>query len=120
MRQTLLVSAALSGAMAVAMGAFATHGFAEQGHERAAGLFETASRYQMWHALAALAVLAHARQGRLAPAMLLSGSLVFALSLYALGLGSPVIVGLITPIGGLMMITGWLVTAWQLFRADLV
>jgi len=58
MQRTLATLAAVSALLAVAAGAFGVHGLEAMGDPRAAGLFQTASRYQMWHAIAALALLA--------------------------------------------------------------
>ena len=47
--------------------------------------------------------------------LFLSGAAVFSFSLYALALGAPRIVGAITPIGGLLLLAGWLTLAWAAF-----
>ena len=51
-------------------------------------------------------------RARFAPAWFLGGSLLFSGSLYALALGAPRIVGLVTPFGGLAFLVGWVVLAW--------
>ena len=45
--------------------------------------------------------------------LLLIGAAIFAITLYAMALGAPRWLGAITPIGGLLMIGGWLWAAWQ-------
>jgi uncharacterized membrane protein YgdD (TMEM256/DUF423 family) len=82
------MAAALSGALAIAAGAFGAHAAGE----RAAELLRTGGLYQLIHAVAALV----------------------AGSLYALALGGPRWLGPVTPIGGLAMIGGWLWLAWSL------
>lgn len=111
--------AALFGLTAVAAGAFAAHGLQAQGDVRAAELVETASRYQMWHALAMLAYLAYGRGNRLPVWSWSAGIALFSFSLYALALGAPRAVGVITPVGGSALLLGWAALAWQAFRGDL-
>lgn len=110
--------AALSGFLAVALGAFAAHGAKDA---RAAELLHTGSLYQMTHALAVFGCLAmrQVRKDRTsgrdlaAPALFLIGTVLFSGSLYALAFGAPRIMGLVTPFGGLCFLTGWLMLAWQ-------
>ncbi|MBO9558421.1 MAG: DUF423 domain-containing protein [Caulobacter sp.] len=110
--------AALSGFLAVALGAFAAHGAKDA---PAAELLHTGSLYQMTHALAVFGWLA-VRQARkdkpsgrdlAAPALFLIGTVLFSGSLYALAFGAPRIMGVVTPFGGLCFLTGWLMLAWQ-------
>jgi uncharacterized membrane protein YgdD (TMEM256/DUF423 family) len=104
--------AAISGFIAVAAGAFAAHGVADP---TAKELLRTGSTYELVHALATLvcaALVAGMPRARFAPAWFLGGSLLFSGSLYALALGAPRIVGLVTPSGGLAFLVGWAVLAW--------
>ena len=99
----LIVIAALSGALAVAAGAFGAHGASGE----AAEWLKTGAMYQMVHAVAALAVLD--RAGSNVPAgLFLGGGGLFAVMLYAMALGAPRWFGAITPIGGVLLILGWL------------
>ena len=98
---TIIRVAALSAAMAIATGAFGAHAMSGQAQE----WLRTGAMYQLPHAAAAITV------SRLDPRVswvLLAGSLVFAVSLYAMALGAPRWFGTITPIGGATMIGGWL------------
>jgi uncharacterized membrane protein YgdD (TMEM256/DUF423 family) len=108
----LLALAALSGFLAVALGAFAAHGASE----RAAELLRTGAHYQMVHALAVFAAVFVAPTRRLAPALFLVGGLLFAGSLYALAFGAPGVLGMITPLGGLCFLAGWGLLAWSAWR----
>jgi uncharacterized membrane protein YgdD (TMEM256/DUF423 family) len=104
--------AAISGFIAVAAGAFAAHGVADP---TAKELLRTGGAYELAHALATLlcaALVAGMPRARLAPAWFLGGSLLFSGSLYALALGAPRIIGLVTPFGGLAFLVGWAVLAW--------
>jgi len=122
MKRSWILIGALSAALAVITGAFAAHGL--RGHIDAAGLaiWETASRYQMVHALALVAVgLASERlRGRALAAAgvcFLLGTLLFCGSLYALVLSGVRGLGAVTPIGGVAFIAGWLCLAWAAVRS---
>lgn len=106
----IAVFAALSAALAVAAGAFGAHGAS---NPDAGEWLRTGGIYQLVHAVAALAILNFAR----GPAvLLLVGGAIFALTLYAMALGAPRWLGAVTPIGGTLLILGWLWTAWTAFR----
>lgn len=107
--------AALSAGIAVLAGAFGAHALGNGGAAaRAAELFRTGGQYQLAHAIAALVALQLGARG---PAWLfVAGSALFAGSLYALAEGGPKWLGPVTPLGGLLMIGGWLWLAWTLVR----
>lgn len=111
-----LFAAALSGALAVLLGAFAAHGLKGRLDAHALELFDTGARYQLIHAVAA-AVAALAARGPAtraakasATAFLVGGGL-FAGSLYALALTGIGVLGAVTPFGGLGLVAGWLLLA---------
>lgn len=104
------IIAALSGALAIGAGAFGAHGASEH----AAGLLKTGGQYQLAHAIAALVAMQVGARG---PAWLfVAGAALFAGSLYALAEGAPRWVGPVTPLGGALMILGWIWLAWVLAR----
>lgn len=104
----LAVLAALSGALAVAAGAFGAHGVTGQ----AVDWLRTGGQYQLIHAVAALVALRLEARG---PAWLfVAGAAIFAITLYAMAVGAPRWFGAITPVGGAMLIGGWLWLAWTL------
>jgi uncharacterized membrane protein YgdD (TMEM256/DUF423 family) len=117
----LLAAGALNALVAVAAGAFGAHGLQSRLDEKHLGIFETAARYHMYHALGiALCALA-ARSGldgavRAGWAMQ-AGVAIFAGTLYALALTKVKILGAITPIGGLLMMIGWALLAWAALKA---
>ncbi|MBY0581914.1 MAG: DUF423 domain-containing protein [Sphingomonas sp.] len=106
----LLVLAALSGAMAVAAGAFGAHGASGDAVE----WLKTGGHYQLIHAVAALVAAQMRATG--AGWCFVVGGAVFAGSLYLMALGLPRWLGAVTPIGGLLLIIGWLWLAWTALR----
>lgn len=122
MRHRLLVAAAVSGAVAVALGAFGAHALDARLDGRAGEAWATASQYHFVHTLAllALAGLPARVGGRLpaaAGALWLAGIVVFSGSLYALALTGLDWLGAVTPLGGVALIAGWLVLAAAGVRA---
>jgi uncharacterized membrane protein YgdD (TMEM256/DUF423 family) len=123
MTRIFLFIAALLGSLAVAAGAFGAHALREKLSERAIEIFETGSRYQMYHALALLLVAlllsrAEAGQSTLVAAgfAFIVGVVIFSGSLYALSLTGIKWLGAITPLGGVAFIVGWgclAVAAWS-------
>lgn len=111
----------LAGMSTVALGAFASHGLRGTLSADMLRVFETGIRYQMWHVLAAVAVLAWRSVQPLRGQMLTlglwaAGILMFSGSLYALATTARTQLGIITPLGGLLLIAGWLslaVTGWR-------
>ena len=112
-RRTWMRLAALGGLVAVGVGAFAAHGAADP---RAEALLRTGATYGFMHTMATFACATFmqigAKRARFAPAFFLSGVVVFSGSLYALALGAPRWLGAVTPVGGLLFLTGWAVLAW--------
>ncbi|MCA3758993.1 MAG: DUF423 domain-containing protein [Phenylobacterium sp.] len=92
------------------MGAFAAHGVSDP---KAVEWLRTGSQYAFWHTMATFASAAlmgmGAPRARFAPAFFLTGSVIFAGSLYAMAFGAPRWLGAITPIGGVLFLIGW---AW--------
>ena len=106
LRGPLATLAALSGAVAVAAGAYGAHGAAGQ----AAEWLKTGAQYQLIHAVAAFAV-AGRPMGRQAGWGFVVGGAIFAGTLYLMALGAPRWLGAVTPVGGLLLIMGWLMAA---------
>lgn len=113
---------ALNGLIAVAAGAFGAHFLKDRLSSGDLTTFETAARYQMYHALALLAVsaLAHVRPSSTASAAgwcMLLGIVLFSGSLYGLTLGGWKWLGPITPVGGLLLLAGWLMLVVAAFNS---
>ncbi|HUI11634.1 MAG TPA: DUF423 domain-containing protein [Bacteroidota bacterium] len=110
----MAAAGALSAGCAVALGAFGAHGLRRVLAPDMLAVYETAARYQMYHALAltaaalaALALPVHRRRARWACMAFAAGTLLFSGSLYALALTGAGALGAVTPLGGLAFIAGW-------------
>ena len=128
------VLGALSAALAVAAGAFGAHALRARVEPRMLEVFETAARYQMYHALGLFAVawvisrtvqataigtgvVAGAMTGSttapgatlavVAGWLFVAGTILFSGSLYAMTLTGMRALGAITPVGGVCFIAGW-------------
>ena len=112
-----LTLASLWGFIGVAAGAFGAHGVADP---KAKAWLETGGHYQTTHALAVFACfvvwrLLDSPAAGIAAWLFLAGALIFSGSLYLMAFGGPRILGAVTPIGGLLLLAGWLVLAWATF-----
>jgi uncharacterized membrane protein YgdD (TMEM256/DUF423 family) len=110
-KNLLLPVAALSGAIAIMAGAFAAHSASGAAIE----WLKTGAFYQLIHAVAVISIVE--KEWHKMPAYLfLVGAFIFSTSLYLMALGAPIWFGAITPIGGVLMIMGWLVLAYRSIR----
>ena len=104
--------ASLSGTLAVILGAFGAHGLKDRLSEAQLASWSTATQYQLLHSVALLALALFAaqsgRQIRLTATLWSVGMLCFSGSIYLLLLTSMRWLGPVTPIGGLLLIAGWL------------
>jgi len=112
--------AALLGATAVMLGAYASHGMAAWATDKQVSYVQLAVQYQLFHAITLLLI---ASLSAFFPHRLLSASLwaftlgilCFSGSLYYLVFVGSTLLALITPIGGLLLITAWLCVAMSMF-----
>jgi len=116
---------ALAGALlafaAVAAGAFGAHALKSRLAADALAVFETAVRYHLVHALALFVVAWASTQwpGRTTQTsgwLFIAGIVLFSGSLYLLALTGQRGFGVITPVGGLCLLAGWLALAWSAWR----
>lgn len=104
----------VSGFLGVAFGAFGSHVLKDQISPYLLGVWQTAVNYQMFHTLVLLAIiiLAVQQQGNrklvIAGGLFLVGIIIFSGSLYALALTGIKGLGMVTPIGGVLLLFGWL------------
>lgn len=115
-RTLLALTVGLAGASAVLLGAFGAHALRDVLDARSTGLWHTAVNYHVWHALALAVVvgLGRGRSARVASIAFVAGMVLFSGSLYALALGAPRWCGVITPLGGVAFVVGWLALGWSL------
>ena len=116
MSRLFLIIGAISAAIAVAAGAFGAHALRARVEPRLLEVFETAARYQMYHAIALIAVAwllstANARSSGFAVTsgwLFVAGTIFFSGSLYLMTFTGIRALGAITPIGGVCFIAGWI------------
>lgn len=116
MNRNILAFAAISGAMAVILGALGAHWLETQLSAAQLDSFKTGVRYQAWHAIALLFLSTQAdkiKGANIVAWLWIPGSLFFSISIYVLstrtitGL-SAAWLGPVTPLGGVLLIAGWL------------
>jgi uncharacterized membrane protein YgdD (TMEM256/DUF423 family) len=125
--KVLLLLGACNGFIGVALGAFGAHGLrkalgALPDGARRLEWWETASRYHLIHALFIVAcALARERIPGVLPAraawVAFAGILLFSGSLYAMTLTGVRALGAVTPVGGLFLLTAWLLLALAALRS---
>ncbi|TKB49515.1 DUF423 domain-containing protein [Ferrimonas sediminicola] len=121
MKRALMAMATFGGAMATALGAYGAHGLAKVAPPHLVESFNTAVTYQFFHCLLLMAVALWMRSNssRLLAwggALVVLGILGFSGSIYALVLLGTKGIGLITPLGGILLILAWLllfVAVWR-------
>ncbi|WP_041933309.1 DUF423 domain-containing protein [Gloeothece verrucosa] len=113
MKIFLMIGAILAG-LSGAAGAFASHALKERLTERMLQIFETGTKYQMYHALALLLVAVLLTRPEIPQNLLtaagiafIAGVALFSGSLYALSLSGIKWLGAITPLGGIAFLVGW-------------
>ena len=119
-RKTLAIAGALI-ALATALGAFGAHALKAHLSADKLSVYETAVRYHFIHALGLLAigVLLRFVDGELlrwSAALVLAGIILFSGSLYLLTFGAPRFVGIVTAVGGLALLAGWILFATTMWR----
>ena len=111
-RKNFLFAGAFSAGLAVAAGAFGAHALADRLSAEHLQTFETAARYQMYHALALLAISSRpasvpSRHLMVAGTLFVVGTVLFSGSLYGLALTDVRALGAVTPFGGLAWLAAW-------------
>ena len=112
----------ISAFVAVAAGAFGAHGLKNSLSAEMLAIFETAARYQMYHAFALIAAAWAAQRFPNSSLVTTSGylfvvgTILFSGSLYALSLTETRWLGAITPLGGAAFLAGWLCLAYAALK----
>ena len=116
MNKTILVTGLVLGILAVILGAFGAHGLKKAVGPEEINTFETGVKYQMYHALflILLSTITLASEGtkRVVFYLVLSGVVLFSFSIYLLATNTLTSfdfrkIGIVTPIGGTLLILGW-------------
>ena len=124
MDRVFVTIGAASAFVAVAAGAFGAHALRDRLPADLLEVFETGVRYEMYHALALLAVgllIARLSTGdgtwlSWAGWLFVAGTILFSGSLYALALSGVRVLGAITPLGGVAFLLGWAALAVGVWR----
>ncbi len=124
MQKRFSVTGAFFGALAVTLGAFGAHGLRDVVSENALRIFHTGVEYQFYHSLALLmtGLMVSKKPSSLATAagnLFTLGIVLFSGSLYCLALMPSIpLIGVVTPIGGLCFIGGWLLLGYAAWKTD--
>lgn len=118
-----IVIGGLLAGLAVVIGAFGAHALKASLTERGVAIWETGVQYQMFHSVALIAVglllmlFSTQKLLRLAGFAFLIGTILFSGSLYLIALLKITNLGLITPIGGLFFIVGWVLLIFAAIKS---
>lgn len=117
----LIICGALLLALGVAAGAFGAHGLRRFVTPDLLETWRTAAHYQMLHGIGLLLIaalwpsLSHSLASW-AGGLMLAGAVLFSGSLYALVLTGVRVLGVVTPFGGLALVSAWVLLAWAAYR----
>lgn len=127
MQKSFLIIGALLGGLAVTLGAFGAHGLKKIVPPESINTYQTGVQYQMYHALALIVVgilserlfngfINYAGVFFIAGIIFFSGSLYLIVSLHAMNKSVPTLLNIITPVGGLFFILGWILLLVGIIR----
>lgn len=117
-----LATAGILLALAMVLGAFGAHALKAELSPERLQVYETAVMYHFFNALGLLGIgltlrFVNSRAVRWAGVLVLIGIVLFSCSLYALTFGAPRPIGIVTPLGGLSLIAGWICFAAGVWRS---
>jgi uncharacterized membrane protein YgdD (TMEM256/DUF423 family) len=125
MKELILTIGGAYGGLSVIFGAFAAHALKNKLTEEQLKSFETGVKYQMYHALMLIIIgiifpFIETSQVVMAWCFII-GTLFFSFSIYGLVLSSSagkklVFLGPVTPLGGLLLVAGWIIFIWNAFK----
>lgn len=112
MQKTLFIAGSVFGFLSVLLGAFGAHALKQHLSSDMLAIFETGVRYQAYHAFALLAAawavtVFDSKLISRAGTCFTAGIIIFSGSLYTLAISGIKVFGAITPIGGLLLMAGW-------------
>ena len=117
-----VILGSLNAFLAVALGAFGAHGLKSKVSVEMLTVWQTGVQYHMFHALGLILIgiliylLPQIGPLRLSGWLLFAGIVLFSGSLYALVLSGVRALGIVTPIGGISFLLGWLLMAFYVYR----
>lgn len=116
-RKIWIIIAAVSGFTAVAIGAFGAHGLKSRLSSEMIETYKTGVLYHLIHSIAILAIaLTDKIKGKVVISFFLAGILLFSFSLYFYSVMNDMIFVMITPIGGVSFLIGWLSLIFEIIR----
>lgn len=125
MNRTIFLTGIIFGVFAIGLGAFGAHGLEDLLDVKSLTTFETGVRYQMYHAFFLL-ILGNLKtipekSKKIVYYLVVAGMLLFSFSIYFLATNSITAIdfkaiAILTPIGGLLLIIGWVVTGYKAFK----
>ncbi|OQZ00585.1 MAG: hypothetical protein B6D35_06305 [Candidatus Brocadia sp. UTAMX2] len=122
MDRIFFVIGALLAGVGVAAGAFGAHGLKSRLSPEMLSVFEVGVRYQMYHAFALMATAwAKTRWPSslvvIGGWLFVAGTVLFSGSLYLLSLSGMHWPGIVTPLGGVALLAGWICLGWGVWRS---
>ncbi len=127
MNRTSVITGIILIVIAIILGAFGAHALKEKLETAQLNSFEVGVRYQMYHGLALLALGLSAGQLKFSMKsfnrIIIIGTTAFCLSIYLLAMKDLVginlsFIGPITPIGGSILIIGWIILLLKFIRSN--
>ncbi len=125
MNKTILCTGVFFGLTAVIFGAFGAHGLEGIVDEKSISAYKTGTQYQMYHALLLLVLGVFPKISQKSKKwvfyILASGTILFSFSIYLLTLDTILgfnakPIGILTPIGGVLLIFGWILLGYRIFK----
>ena len=119
--KSYIIIASLFAALAILFGAFGSHALKEKLSVQSFEIYDIATRYLMFHALGlfliALLGFQLPKETLEVPAiMMIGGTSIFSGSLYLIAMLEYKKLGMITPIGGFLLIVSWLLLAYNIYK----
>lgn len=117
MNKKHIIIAATMGALGVALGAFGAHGLKQILSPQLLETYKTGIFYHLIHSVVLLVISLNTKYNLALPFyFILFGILLFSFSLYVYTLSGIIAFAMITPIGGVSLIIGWLLIVYSIYK----
>jgi len=118
MSKWILIAGGVLSGVAIVIGAFGAHALKDVLDTRQMGWIETGVSYHRTHALALICcgLLPYSNRTRLTAILLISGVIAFSGSLYLMALTANTWLGIVTPLGGVLLIGAWVSFCWAILK----